>query len=370
MPDSRIGANPDTFFRPPAVVQRSPGSRIVTSDRTDATLHLLEFPLLHPFETASGSVMERTVGLVSVSRGGVTGWGEAAPYPGQDERFEDVVGAARTGGLTPTLAAAIDEAVCDLGGRERGEAISAGLGGTRIEVPISLAVGMDARSIDKLDDAVSAKVTRVKVKVMPGRTSHVGEIRRRFPTLTIGVDANGSFDGSNWTEMLDLLDHDVAYVEAPFASLDRPEVAALSEAGALVFADESVRSVATAREALETPGVAGIVVKPGRLGWHAAVAAVQMARSTGKKWRGSGLLESGVGRAFTAALASADDAYLSDVAPADWFFSYDVAPQAVVDGSLIVPTGPGIGVDVDIDAVRDRALEVIPLSGSVVPDPG
>lgn len=333
---------------------------------TEATLYHLDVPLVQPFETASGRVTMRTVGLVSITRDGVSGWGEASPYPGQDEPFDDVLSAARAGCLTQTLAAAIGEAACDLDARERGETLTAGLGTTTQELPISLAIGMDTASHDALEIAVASGVTRVKVKVMPQRTDHVVKIRRRFPELSIGVDANASFDASNWNELLALADSNIEYVEQPFSSLDCPEVDELAESGLLVFADESVRSQATADEALNTPGVGGVVVKPGRLGWKGSVDVVALARSAGKKWRASGLLETGIGRAYTEALASLHDAYLSDIAPAEWFFTYDIVSSRATGGFVSRPEGDGSGIEVDTSLVRDRAQETISLSGSVV----
>ena len=331
-----------------------------------ATFFHLDIPLLSPFSTATGTVSARSVGLVSVSRDGVTGWGETAPYPAQDESFGDVLEAARSGTSTPTLAAAIDEAMCDLIARERGISLHSELGPTLGTVPISVAVGMGQDALSAVSAAWDSGITRFKVKIMPGHTSHVEDIRRLVPEATIGVDANGSFDASSIQEILALADLDLAFVEQPTSAAADPALQTLRKAGFTVFVDESIRSVETAKRALATPEVSGVVVKPGRLGWSGSVEVVRMARASGKLWRASGLLETGVGRAFSLALASASDAFVSDIAPASWFFSYDVAPLPVSGGEFTVPTCPGTGIDVDTDVVRERALEVIPLSGSAI----
>jgi L-alanine-DL-glutamate epimerase-like enolase superfamily enzyme len=336
-------------------------------EQLESTLYQMDIPLLGAFSTATGRVSVRTVGLVSVSRGGTTGWGEAAPYPGQDEPFSDVIEAVRTGGMTPTLAAAIDEAVCDLVARERGESIAAEVGTPVDIVPVSIAVGVGEDALAVVDKAVAAGVGRVKVKVMPGRTDHVRDIRRQYGHLSIGIDGNGSFDSSTIAQILELQDESLAYVEQPCASLDDQATARLADAGFDVFADESVRSAGGAAEVLSIPAVAGVVVKPGRLGWQASVVVVQMAREVGKRWRASGLLETGIGRAFTESLAAASDAYLSDVAPVEWFLSFDVVPPRGGDGYVTVAQGPGSGIDVDRDEVRRRASAVFPVNGSVAP---
>ena len=335
----------------------------------DATLYQLELPLRAPFVTATGEVTRRMVGIVAITQEGVTGWGEAAPFPGQDEPFEAVMMAARNGGMTPCLAAAVDEAVCDSIARSRGERLVDELGASTQQVPASVAVSIGDDALDHVEKAVASGIGRVKVKIAPGRLGHVRRVRERFPDLTIGVDANGSFDATNWMELTSLKDLDVSYVEQPFAHLDRREVGSLQSEGLSVFADESVRSVADGVVLLDDPNVDGIVIKPGRLGWQASIVLAQLTREAGKRWRVSGLLESGIGRVYTDLLAAAHDAYLPDVAPADWFISRDIVESRYEQGVVTIPDGAGTGLVVDRDEVETRAVESVQISGSVVPDP-
>lgn len=309
----------------------------------------------------------RAVGLVRTERSGTVGWGEASPYPGQDEPFNDVIEAARTGATTPTLTAALDEAVSDLVARERGVSLNSELGPAATTVPVSLAVGMGNAATSIVKTAWASGVTRFKIKVMPGNIAHVLDIRQLFPDAVIGVDANGSFDVSTISEILALTRLDIAYVEQPSNGMNDAVIRTLADAGFTVFIDESIRSASDAQRAFAIPGVSGVVVKPGRLGWSTSVEVVRKARAAGKLWRASGLLETGIGRAFSLALAATSDAFVSDVAPALRFFSYDVASQPVEGGELVVPAGPGTGLDVDAEIVTARALELIPLSGSATP---
>ena len=59
-----------------------------------ATIFHLEIPLRRPFTTAGGSVGVRSVALVRLGASAPFGWGEAAPYPGQDESIDAVLDAA------------------------------------------------------------------------------------------------------------------------------------------------------------------------------------------------------------------------------------------------------------------------------------
>ncbi len=337
--------------------------------KVDATLYQLELPLRTPFVTATGEVTRRMVGIVAITQEGVTGWGEAAPFPGQDEPFEAVMMAARNGGMTPCLAAAVDEAVCDSIARSRGERLVDELGASTQRVPASVVVGIGDDAVDQVADAVASGIGRVKIKIAPGRLDHVRRIRARFPELTIGVDANGSFDASSWMELAALQDLEMSYLEQPFAHLNRREVGSLRGMGYAVFADESVRSVGDGVALLNDSDVDGIVIKPGRLGWQASIALAQLAREAGKRWRVSGLLESGIGRVYTDLLAAAHDAYLPDVAPADWFLASDIVTSRYEQGFVTIPDGAGTGLVVDREEVEARALESVQISGSVVPAP-
>ncbi len=189
-------------------------------------------------------------------------------------------------------------------------------------------------------------VSHFKLKITPGRIDHVAEIRKAHPNAVLGIDANGSFDASTVSELGLLANLDVAYVEQPVVDMTSEAAAtARSLVGAPLFADESVRSVADADNLLVHAHIDGVVVKPGRLGWSGALVVREMANAAGKLWRASGLLETGIGRAYTNTLAACPDAFVSDVAPAEWFLEADIT----------VPSEAGVRVDPDPELL-DRYL--------------
>ena len=301
----------------------------------------LEIPLRSPFTTTGGSIGSRSIALVRVGEDPY-GWGEAAPFPGQDEPIAEVLRAARVGENTPTLDAAVDEAQADLQAKFAGESLFRVAGATRTIVPVSLAVGLDD-PIEEVDRAVQKGISRFKLKIEPGRVGHAIEIRRRHPDALLGLDANGSFSLNSMSELDALSALDISYLEQPFS-----DMAAVPAIDMTVFADESVRSVASARVALALDHVDGVVVKPGRLGWSGALAVRDLATSAGKLWRASGLLETGIGRAYTDILAACPDAFVSDVAPAAWYLDTDVTESRYTNAHITVPSGPGLGVTPDL----------------------
>jgi O-succinylbenzoate synthase len=305
------------------------------------TIFHLEIPLRSPFTTSGGSIASRSVALVRVGDD-LYGWGEAAPFPGQDEPISAVLNAARAGESTPTLDAAIDEAHADLRARLDGESLFCVAGATKEVLDVSLAVGL-ADPIAEVDRAVEEGISRFKLKIEPGRVGHVAEIRRGHPDVLLGLDANGSFDLDSMSELNALLALGISYVEQPFSDL-----ASVPAIEVPVFADESVRSVTSAEAALALDHVDGVVVKPGRLGWSGALAVRELANSAAKLWRASGLLETGIGRAYTDILAACPDAFVSDVAPAEWYLDTDVTESRYANAHITVPTGPGLGITPDL----------------------
>jgi O-succinylbenzoate synthase len=301
------------------------------------TIFHLEIPLRSPFSTSGGSIVSRSIALVRVGDDPY-GWGEAAPFPGQDEPFSVVLQAARAGESTPTLDAAIDEANTDLRARRDGESLFRVAGATKEVLEVSLAVGLD-NPIEEVDRAVQMGISRFKLKIEPGRIGHVAEIRRRHPSVLMGLDANGSFSMGSMSELEALSALDISYLEQPFS-----DMASVPAIEMTVFADESVRSVASAQTALALDHVDGVVVKPGRLGWSGALAVRDLANDAGRLWRASGLLETGIGRAYTDILAACPDAFLSDVAPAEWYLDTDITDSRYSNARITVPVAPGVGV--------------------------
>ena len=317
---------------------------------SDVSLFALSLPLREPFTTATGQVSHREVVLVRVGDD-IVGWGEAAPYPGQDEPLEELLARAQIGEASPTLAAALDEATSDRAARAEGRSLTHA---NRSRVPISMAVGIDG-AVARVDALVADGVRSFKVKVAPGRIDHLAGIRDRHPDITLGIDGNRSFPGLD--ELIPILGRvEVAYAEELLVVATAAELEVLSDLGVPHFADESVRSIEDAVEVVRSRAYSGVTLKPGRLGWVGACAVRDLAREVGMRWRASGLLETGLGRAFTDRLAAEPDADRSDVAPASWFLAADVVDRPVDDGHVIVPTGVGLGVAPDVDRVERHLM--------------
>ena len=346
-------------------------------------LRRVALPLVAPFRTSFGIETVRDVLLVRVVTPDAEGWGEcvARSEPLYSPEFvaaaelvvrdhllprlwkvtgpSDVADALRPVKGHPMAKAAVELAVLDAWLRAAGVSLAAHLGGTRDMVEVGVSVGIAdtlAALLDAVDGYVAEGYRRVKLKIEPGwDVEPVSAVRARHPHLALQVDANGAYtlDDADTLAALDPLD--LLLIEQPLAEEDLRGHATL--AGRIrtpICLDESITSVASAVEAIETGACAIVNIKPGRVGGWLEARAIHdacVARSV-PVWCG-GMLETGVGRAANVALASLPGFTLpADLSASARYFREDLTrPFVLEDGRLRVPTGPGIGVEPRPDAL-------------------
>jgi O-succinylbenzoate synthase len=205
--------------------------------------------------------------------------------------------------------------------------------------------------------------SRLKVKVASlDDLDRVGVLRKALPDMPLAIDANGCFRPADLGELVATLDGlTLSFVEQPFPADDLDDSAALATAiGTPVCLDETVTGPAILSRALAMRAGTMVAIKPARLGGlSAALEAIDVALGWGAAILIGGMLETGIGRAASIALAAGSgSAVPADLAPADHYLTGDLlidAPPAV-DGYVEAPDGPGFGVTVDDEAVRDAAL--------------
>lgn len=314
-------------------------------------LHLIELaiPLRRPFVAASGVLHERRSLLVGVDRDGVTGWGEVAPFPGQGVGSVDEIWGALSSGSADMAATvpALTNAIADRSARIDGTPLWRRLGGSGGPIRACLAVGASSNTLAEVEAAVQAGYRRVKLKIQPGHdVEFVRKIRERFPALEVGVDANGSYEAGADAALVEIDELGVVYFEQPYPPDDLAAHRSLrGRVEAPVALDESIRSIDDAVAALSSAAADLLVVKPGRLGIAACCTIHDLAVDAGLRVKPSGLIETGVGRAFTLAVASLPGSVFPDVAPANAFLQVDpIIPSALLRGdAMFLSDRPGIG---------------------------
>ena len=321
-------------------------------------------PLRRPLSNARGAVGERRIVLVSLNECGLTGWGEAAPYPGvTTETPADVWNALRSrGGLVPaghskglpaSARAAVDQARADLEAQRAGVPLWNFLGGTRRSIRACAAIGLQRRTTDtveRVSQAIDAGILETKIKIAPGQDlQHLRAVRRRFPDISISADANGSYRmGDPFFETVD--DLSLSYLEQPLHGQDLEAHSKLrSRIETPLCLDESATTFEGAVGVIEN-GCADVVsLKPGLLGVTGVLRIARRAKAAGVGVKVGGLVETSVGRAHALALASLDVVQFADLVPARWMLTADVSdhPWVLDAGHHRLPEARGLGIRVD-----------------------
>src|SRR5207244_8980938 len=129
-----------------------------------------------------------------------------------------------------------------------------------------------------------------------------------------------------------------------------------------VYLDESIHSAEDARKAIEIGATRVINIKAGRVGGLTESKRIHdtcLERQI-PVWCG-GMLEMGIGRAANVHLASLENFRLpGDVSASSRYFETEIIAEPFTvekDGTMKVPTAPGIGVTVLEDVIRTIAME-------------
>jgi O-succinylbenzoate synthase len=332
--------------------------------RIDAIeLRVVRLPLVRPFATAQGMVIERSVLLVRVVGDEGEGWGECAAEELPTYWYETVdtacsvlprlaVGSPVRG--HPMAKAALEMAQLDATLRAEGVSLATHLGGTRDRIDATATAGFE----DDVGAFVDAGYRSVKLKVDPEH------LPPPLPISLIGMqlDANGSF--ADCPELLDDLDElHLVLIEQPLGTDDLTGHAALAERlQTPVCLDESISSLGLLDAALALGAVDVACIKPSRLGGLAiAKEAQELCVAAGAGAKVGGMLETGIGRAASLALASLPGFTLpADLSASGRYWQHDLTTPFVLDedGRLPVPTGPGLGVEVRMDVVQHYTVSV------------
>jgi O-succinylbenzoate synthase len=248
----------------------------------------------------------------------------------------------------------------DLYAKIRGQSLSAVLGGTRTRIASGVSIGIQD-SFDQLLEKVTreraAGYQRIKIKIKPGwDVEAVERIRSRFGDFPLMVDANAAYKLDDGSHLAGLDPYDLMMIEQPLEYDDVMDHAVLQQAiHTPICLDESIHTVRIARDAIAAGACRIINIKPGRVGGHQQSIELHdlCAAHDIPVWHG-GMLESGIGRAHNIHLASLPNFRLpGDIAASKRYYEPDLIEPAIdiaEDGTIAVPTGPGIGVKV----LRDR----------------
>jgi o-succinylbenzoate synthase len=339
-------------------------------------------PLVEPFRISSGAVAEKDGIVVRVVTDEGIGYGESSPMAGAfygvdtpescwrelcESLAPAMVGASFADGLQAaahvgTLAGSnfsktgLETAFWDVEAQRQGKPLYALLGGSKVDVPSGLAVGL-YETIDGLLGAIARYrpdgYKRFKIKIERGRDVElVRAVREAFGDIPLYVDANGAYDLSDLETFRRLDEFDLMMFEQPFAGASLQDLATLqSQVRTPVCLDESLESVADTEEAIRLGSFQIGNIKIQRVGGFGnAIRVHDVCQAAGiPVWIGT-MPELGIGCVQGLHLATLPNCkFPTDVeASTRWFQDDIIAPFLEVrDGILNLSDKPGLGFAVD-----------------------
>lgn len=366
------------------------------------TLHQVSIPLVTPFETSFMRETEKDCYLVEATfdtdRGEITGWGESvamisplysseyvaagidvtrrwlAPILfGVDDLTAETVGwHLRHVVGHPMAKSALEMAVIDAQLQLNGQSFKSYLGGVVDSVPSGVSVGIQdtvEETVRVIGDYLEEGYARIKLKIKPGKDiAPVAAVREAFgDDFGFQVDANAAYTLVDASHLRRLDDFGLLLIEQPLGEADirqHAELAKLMETPMCL--DESIVSAEAAADAIALGAAAVINIKPGRVGGYIEAKRIHdLSAANGVAvWHG-GMVETGLGRAANAALASLPGFTLpGDISGSNRFFHEDITEEIVMkDGRVDVPDTVGFGVTIDpakLEKFRTESIDIRP----------
>ena len=353
------------------------------------TLREIRMPLVHFFETSFGRTTERSIILVEVQSGGLSGWGEvtAGEHPFYNEewtgsawmilrdyvaprvRGRDLAGAEDIAPLSEGIRehrmarGGLEAAVWDLEARAKGLPLWQHIGGgSRREIPCGVSIGIQNSAeelIETIRKELAAGYQRIKIKIKPGwDVDVVRRVRECFPSIRLMADANSAYTLADTDRLRSLDEFHLMMIEQPLSHDDIIDHAELqAQLATPICLDECIRTAHHLEQAIRLRAGRIVNIKLGRVGGFQEARRVHdLAQAAGiPVWCG-GMLESGVGRAHNIALATLPNFVLpGDVSASCRYWRRDIIHPAVEvtpRGTIAIRDDPGFGYELDGDYIR------------------
>ncbi len=359
----------------------------MTLDLNTLVLRKCRMKLKSPFTTSFGTFSEKEFFILEVHDSeGRSGWGESvafgapwyteetvkttehllkdflipllqsAPLEHPDElltRWSPIRG-------NPMAKASLEGAIWDLYAKQQSQPLSQALGGEKTSIDVGISIGLQ-ESMEHLYHQIAKAIhdgyTRVKLKIKPNQDVElVKAVRNRFPGLPLMVDANSAYSLKDSDLLKKLDDYDLMMIEQPLGAEDLLEHAILQEQlQTPICLDESIRSLKNVRDAITLKSARIINIKIGRVGGLSVSRQIHdlCQRHDIPVWCG-GMLEAGVGRAHNIAITTLPQFTLpGDTSGSDRYWEKDLIKPEVkmINGKIQVPDTPGIGYEIDHEAL-------------------
>ncbi len=257
----------------------------------------------------------------------------------------------------PMAKAAVENALWIGKAVERNVSLAKLLGNNKDRVTSGVSIGIQDTAqdlVDQVREKLAQGYPKIKMKIKPGTdVERVAAVRKEFPDITLMVDANNAYSLDDMATLKALDEFGLLMIEQPLAYEDIWDHAKLKpRLKTPICLDESIHGPYNARIAAEMKACQIVNIKQGRVSGLARAKQVHdICQEAGiGVWCG-GMFETGVGRALIVALAGLDNfIYPSDISASSRYYPRDIVdPEFTLnpDGTISVPQGPGLGVEVN-----------------------
>ncbi len=358
------------------------------------TIHKIEMPLKSPFVTAFNTVNNRSLLIVELeSANGVVGWGECSAFdaPWYTEETTDTCLYMMKEFLIPEMSgvnefdhpeelsgifnryrghhmakSCLETALWDVYAKSEGRPLAEVLGGTRRELEVGIAIGMQTHLDDllfKIEEALQSGYKRIKLKMKPGEDLDVlAAVRSRFPKAPLMADANSSYRLEDLEHLKEMDQFNLLMIEQPLGARDFVEHAELQKVlETPICLDESITSFEAAQTAVAIGSCEIIAIKHSRVGGLMQAKRIHdyCQKHNVNVWAG-GMIESGIGKAHNIALASlAGFEIPGDITASTRYWEQDIImPEIKMEnGKVVVPDTPGIGYEVNRELLERYTVD-------------
>ncbi|MGZ8921067.1 MAG: mandelate racemase/muconate lactonizing enzyme family protein [Limisphaerales bacterium] len=385
----------------------APGWFDARADSPQAKIAKVEsFPVIYPmaghfkfFEASQGRPAGRPAVLVKITaHNGSIGWGQSVPIPrwsyetlesvhstitrylapellGQNPFDIDRLHAAMNRAIAPSFStgqpickAGVDLALFDLTGRILNQS-AAQRWKRQGQERITLSWTLNPRTLDEVEPLVAEGRARgyrhFNVKVAPDPKFDLElcrAVKRLVPEGFLWADANGGYDEQTALAIAPkLADCGVPILEQPLPANRLTGYQRLKKQGALpIIMDEGVVSTVELEEFIKLDLLDGVAMKPARCGGLTeARRQVEFVKGAGLMFLGSGLTDPDISLAASLCLYGAYDLKFPAALNGPQFLRGSVLkdPFVVKNGELSIPTGPGLGVEVDESKIAEFRVE-------------
>lgn len=365
------------------------------------------FPLIYPtlgrfkfFEGPKGRPMGRPAVLIKITGSdGTIGWGQSVPSPkwsyetletvhstitqylapeliGLNPADTDALHAVMKSTIAPSFStgqpickAGIDLALADLNGKLLKQNAAQpwqrqGRG------QITLSWTLNPRTLDEIEGLIAQGQARgykhFNVKVAPDPKFDLEMcriVKRAVPDGFLWADANGGYDEATALEVMPKLAKiGVPVLEQPLPANRLSGYQRLRKQGALpIIMDEGIVSSVELEEFIKLGCLDGVAMKPARCGGLIeARRQIEIVLNAGLMFLGSGLSDPDCALAASLILYGAYDLKYPAALNGPQFINGSILKQPfkVENGGLALPTGPGLGVEIDESKIEPLLVKI------------